>query len=98
MSRSQKRAKWIAIRLSCTAADLLCALPFGLTFSPARWFFLGVASKVADEIWQAVSKGQDEVVIADLKTNVAVLLRALAPRVLFRIMAKRALKAKEGAQ
>lgn len=61
-------------------------------------FFRCVASKVADEIWQAVSEGQDEVVIADLKTKVAVLLRALAPRVLFRIMAKRALKAKEGAQ
>ncbi|CBN75849.1 conserved unknown protein [Ectocarpus siliculosus] len=54
--------------------------------------------EVADEIWQAVSEDQDEVVIADLKTKVAVLLRALAPRVLFRIMAKRALKAKEGAQ
>ncbi|CAN0069796.1 unnamed protein product, partial [Ectocarpus fasciculatus] len=54
--------------------------------------------EVADEIWQAASEGQDEVVIADLKTKVAVLLRALAPRVLFRILAKRALKAKEGAQ
>lgn len=52
--------------------------------------------QVADEIWQAVAKGKDEVVIADLKTNVAVLLRALAPRTLFGIMAKRALKAGAG--
>ncbi|CAM9794678.1 unnamed protein product, partial [Hapterophycus canaliculatus] len=48
---------------------------------------------VADEIWRAAADGKDEIVIADLKTNVAVLLRALAPRVLFGIMAKRALKA-----
>lgn len=52
--------------------------------------------QVADEIWQAVEEGKDEVVIADLKTNVAVLLRALAPRTLFGIMAKRALKAGAG--
>ncbi|CAM9416347.1 unnamed protein product [Pylaiella littoralis] len=52
--------------------------------------------KVADEIWQSVAERKDEVVIADLKTNVAVLLRALAPRTLFGIMAKRALKADAG--
>eukprot|EP00903_Cladosiphon_okamuranus_P007113 g6911.t1 len=52
--------------------------------------------EVADDVWQAVAEGKDEVVIADLKTNVAVLLRALAPRTLFGIMAKRALKARAG--
>eukprot|EP00752_Nemacystus_decipiens_P011112 g9873.t1 len=49
--------------------------------------------EVADDVWQAVAEGKEEVVLADLKTNVAVLLRALAPRTLFGIMAKRALKA-----
>lgn len=48
---------------------------------------------MADDVWQAAAQGKDEVVIADLKTNVAVLLRALAPQTLFGIMAKRALKA-----
>lgn len=48
---------------------------------------------MADNVWQAVAEGKDEVVLADLKTNVAVLLRALAPRTLFGIIAKRALKA-----
>lgn len=48
---------------------------------------------MADDVWQAVTEGKEEVVLADLKTNVAVLLRALAPRTLFGIMAKRALKA-----
>lgn len=54
---------------------------------------LNTAVKVADEIWRAAAEGKDEVVIADLKTKVAVLLRALAPRTLFRIMGKRARKA-----
>eukprot|EP00904_Undaria_pinnatifida_P009736 jgi/Undpi1/5893/HiC_scaffold_2.g01167.m1 len=48
--------------------------------------------EVADEIWAAAAGGKEELVIADLKTNVAVLLRVLAPRVLFGIMAKRAVK------
>lgn len=48
---------------------------------------------MADDVWRAAVEGKDEVVLADLKTNVAVLLRALAPRTLFGIMAKRALKA-----
>lgn len=52
--------------------------------------------EVADDIWQAAAEEKDEIVLADLKTKVAVLLRALAPRVLFGVMAKRALKAGEG--
>ncbi len=51
---------------------------------------------MADDIWQAAAEDKDEIVLADLKVKVAVLLRALAPRVLFGIMAKRALKAGEG--
>lgn len=47
---------------------------------------------VADEVWAAAAEGRDELVVADLKTNVALLLRALAPSTLFGIMAKRALK------
>ncbi|CAM9517668.1 unnamed protein product [Scytosiphon promiscuus] len=50
--------------------------------------------EVADEIWRAAAEGKDEIVIADLKTRVALLLRAFAPRVLFKIMAKRAVKAR----
>ncbi|CAM9511403.1 unnamed protein product [Laminaria digitata] len=51
--------------------------------------------EIADLIWEAAAGGKEEMVVADLKTNVAVLLRVLAPRVLFGIMAKRA--AKKGA-
>lgn len=56
-------------------------------------FCVYVHKQVADDVWQAVEEGKEEIVLADLKTNVAVLLRALAPRTLFGIMAKRALKA-----
>ena len=48
--------------------------------------------EVAGEVWTAVAQGREELVIADLKTNVALLLRVLAPRLLFGIMAKRGLK------
>lgn len=51
--------------------------------------------EVADAVWTAVGKGRDEVVIADLRVKLAVLLRAVAPQTLFGIMAKRALKGGE---
>lgn len=48
--------------------------------------------EVASAVWMAAAEGRDEVVIADLKVKVAILLRALAPQMLFGLMAKRALK------
>lgn len=54
--------------------------------------------EVADEIWQAAAQGREELVIAEPKVKLAVLLRALAPKLLFGIMAKRALKEEGGAQ
>lgn len=48
--------------------------------------------KVADQIWKAAATGKNDVVIADLKVKIAVLLRALLPGVLFNILARRALK------
>lgn len=51
--------------------------------------------EVANAVWRTVAEGRDEVVIADLKVKVAILLRALAPQMLFGLMAKRALKGGE---
>lgn len=48
--------------------------------------------EVSEEIWKAVARGREELIVSDLKTNVAVLLRALVPRLLFEIMAKRGRK------
>lgn len=54
--------------------------------------------EVADEIWEAVARGKDEVVMGDMKTSMAVLLRTLAPRTLFRILSKRAQKSETGSK
>ena len=68
------------------------AHPLARFFGPRSTYV--PVTQVAEDVWQAVAEEKEEVVLADLKTNVAVLLRALAPRALFGIMAKRALKAK----
>lgn len=47
---------------------------------------------VANDIWTAAAQGRDEIVLAELKVKLAVLLRVLAPSVLFKIIAKRARK------
>ncbi|CAM9638340.1 unnamed protein product [Discosporangium mesarthrocarpum] len=48
--------------------------------------------EVANIVWEAVAAGLDEVVVADFKVKIAILLRTLFPRLLFSIMNKRALK------
>lgn len=48
--------------------------------------------EVADAVWRAAGEGRDELILADLKVKLAVLMRTLVPHTLFGIMAKRARK------
>jgi hypothetical protein len=54
-------------------------------------------AEVAEQVWAAAAAGSSEVVLADVKSKLGCLLRALAPHYLFKIMAKRAKKEDETA-
>jgi hypothetical protein len=51
--------------------------------------------QVAHDVWRFDAAGRGELVTAPLKVRIACLLRALAPRLLFGILAKRAVKEAE---